>query len=127
MKKLFCASLFVVTGIFFFSSCKKEVIQSEIIKEISIDTTIEAGSVFELSLAPVYSSKNTASIIEQASNFTISSINFPEDGSAPTYQYQSNQLAGGTDKVTIAIAAKNTGQSIVSKDSTIIYVNLTIN
>ena len=126
MKKLFCASLLAIIGLFFLTACQKEVIQSEVIKEIVLDTTIEAGSVFQLNLAPVYSSTKTASIIEQATGFKISEIDFAEDQANPVYHYSSNLPSGGTDKVTIAIANLPTNTGTVSKDSTIIYVNFTI-
>ncbi len=126
MKKIIVSTLILFIAIIALPSCRKDVVQSEVIKEIIIDTTIQAGSVFQLNLAPVWDTTKMAAIIEQSSNFTVSQIDNSEGTTAPIYRYSSSLPSGSTDKVTLSISDLNDGKRILSKDSTIIYLNLTI-
>lgn len=127
MKKIVHFFIFCTLVVVALQSCKKDVVQqTETIKEIIIDTAIQAGSSFQLKLAPVWDSTKMVTIIQQANSFTISQLDSPESNTAPVYTYASSLQSGGTDQVTLAVSDLNDGKRVLSKDSTIIYVNFTI-
>ncbi len=126
MKKPILCTLLCLSATFFLLSCTKEVAQSEVIKEIILDTTIRQGTAFHLDLSTVWNATKKVTIIEQATHFTISEIEPQEGNTSPSYLYTSSLQSGGTDRVTIAISDLDDGKRTVSKDSTIIYVNFTV-
>ena len=127
MKKtlLSITALFLV--LFILQSCQKEVHQSEKIKEITIDTTIAAGTTYQLYLAPLGTDDDIANIIQQGSNFTVSSLTNESDMFTTVYQYSpAAKTSGTTDHVVLSISENPAGRPACSKDSTIIYLNFTI-
>lgn len=116
-------SLFVLL---IMQSCQKEVHQSEVIKEITIDTTLAAGSTYQLNLAPYGTEDDIATIIQQGTNYSESELENETDMFTTVYQYKASDKAQGKDKVVLAISANPTGRIATSKDSTIIYLNFTI-
>ena len=126
MKKLIITTLLGAGYMIVMQSCQKEVIQSEIIKELTIDTTISVNSIFNLDLSGVYDPSKVVNIIQQAQHFTVSRIDTVEDTTSPYYTYTSSLQSGGTDKVTLSVSNRADGKSAYRNDSTIIYINLTI-
>ena len=57
-----------------FQSCFKDVLQSEKIKEITIDTTISAGSHYHLNLASFGKDDDVATILEKGNHSAISQL-----------------------------------------------------
>lgn len=120
--------LLVFSGICLFTlmqSCTKEVHQSENIKEITIDTTIRAGTDFDLSLAPYGDDDNIADIIQQAHHYSVSQIEELSDVFNPVYHYVADVKSSGPDQVVIAIS-KDPDCKRPNKDSTIITINFII-
>lgn len=126
MKKLILTTLLGVGYMVVMQSCQKEVIQSEIIKELTIDTTISVNSTFNLDLSGVYDPSKVVNIIQQAQHFTVSMIDTVEDTNYPYYTYSSSLQRSGTDKVVLSVSNRTDGKTAVRNDSTIIYINLTI-
>lgn len=106
-------------------SCTKEIHQSENIKEITIDTTLRAGTDFNLSLAPYGDDDNVADIIQQANHYSLSRLEDLSDVFNPVYHYVSDVKSSGPDRVVIAIS-KNPDCKRANKDSTIITINFII-
>jgi len=109
-----------------FVSCRKEVIQTEQIKEVMIDAEVAVNSTYNFDLSPYCNAFQKVTIIEQASHFSVSRIDSVEDTISPYYTYTSSLKSNGTDKVTLAVSDLDDGRRTCSKDSTIIYINLTI-
>jgi len=120
MKKLLPAAACLLVLFAGLQSCQKEAIQCEVIKEIIIDTTIAAGSDYYLDLAPYGNEDNTATIVESGAQASISRLEDETDMFTYIYHYASNPKATGTDHVTIGIS------KACSKDSTLIYLNITL-
>gem|GEM_PF-1111454 len=116
-------SLIVLLGM---QSCQKEVPQSEVIKEITIDTTILAGSDYLLNLAPYGNEDAIATILEKGNHFSISELENETDMFSSVYHYASSLKNSGADKVVLSISENPEGKTNCSKDSTIIYINFTI-
>lgn len=112
----------LLTGL---SACHKEV-ATERIKEITIDTTIAAGSAYYLNLAPMGEEDDMASILDKGSLSSVSALENVSDVFTPVYHYSSSESASGTDHVVLAISQNPAGRAMVSKDSTIVYINLTL-
>lgn len=107
------------------SSCHKEV-ATERIKEITIDTTIAAGSSYYLNLAPLGGDDDIATILDKGSMASVSALENVSDIFTPIYHYSSSESAAGADHVVLAISQNPSGRTVVSRDSTIIYINLTL-
>ena len=104
-------------------SCVKEAAkQTEIVKEIVIDTTVTAGSDFVLNLAQYGHENDVATIVEPGKNFTISQLEDVEDVFITNYHYVASQKNSGSDYVTLSIQGNTDG----IKDSVMIYINFTI-
>jgi len=126
MKKFLLAISFSLVVLVGMQSCQKEVPQSEVIKEITIDTTIQAGSDYFLNLAPYGNEDDIATILEKGNNFSISELEDETDMFTSVYHYASSLKSPGADKVVLSISENPEGKTNYSKDSTIIYINLTI-
>ena len=127
MKKTLLSITASLLILFIMQSCQKEVHQSEKIKEITIDTTIAAGTTYQLYLAPLGTDDDIANIIQQGSNFSISALTNESDMFTTVYQYSpAAKTSGTTDHVVLSISENPTGRPACSKDSTIIYLNFTI-
>jgi hypothetical protein len=124
MKKYLAIAVLSLSAFVMLQSCRKEMNQSEIIKEITIDTTLLAGSDYDLNLAPYGDDDNIATIIQQANHFSISQLEELSDVFNPVYHYASQEKVSGTDQVVLAIS-KNPNNSRCNKDSTIITINFT--
>ena len=107
-----------------FHSCRKDVQENGVITKISIDTTITAGSDYELSLIPYGDDDDIATIIQQATNFSISQLEDLSDVFNPVYHYVPAKI-NGTDKVVLAIN-KHPDITQSNRDSTIITIHFTI-
>ncbi len=106
-------------------SCTKESAHNSILKEVTIDATILAGTDYELSLAPFGDDDNIATIIQQARHFSVSQLENLSDVFNPVYYYVPNSKITGMDKVVLAIS-KNPDCKRFNRDSTIITINFTI-
>ena len=126
MKKLIFTTLLGFGYMIAMQSCQKEVIQNEIIKELTIDTTISVNSTFNLDLSGVYDPSKVVNIIQQAQHFSISRIDTVEDTNYPYYTYTSSLQSSGSDKIVLSVSNRTDGKTAVRNDSTIIYINLTI-
>ncbi len=124
--KLLYSAIVCMVCLIAMQSCQKEVIQSEKIKELTIDTTISYNSTYYLDLSPYCTTSQMVTIIDQAKHFSVSRIDSVEETTSPYYTYATSLKNTGTDKITLAISDLDDGRRILSKDSTIIYINLTI-
>ena len=126
MKKLLLTLSFLLILIIAMQSCVKEVHQSEVIKEITIDTTIQANADYLLNLAPYGKDDDVATILQKGNNFSISQLENENDMFTSVYHYAPASKTTGTDQVVLAISQNPDGRNTCSKDSTIITINFTI-
>ncbi|MBV9987090.1 MAG: hypothetical protein JO301_05390 [Chitinophagaceae bacterium] len=125
MKRVLLAAFVLAAALFVFSSCRKEVIQSENIREIIIDTTLSAGTDYQLQLAPLGDDDNIVDIIQQAQHFSVSRIENLTDVFNPVYHYVPGENASGPEQVVLAVS-KNPTSKNYNHDSTIVYLNFLI-
>lgn len=122
MKKLVLGPVFLIALFVMMQSCQKDLPQSEVIKEITIDTAITMGTDFYFDLAPYGDEDKIANILEKGNIFSISRLEEETDMLTAIYHYRSNTK--GSDHVVLSISQNPTGRDMVSKDSTIIYINI---
>lgn len=126
MKKMILTPAVILAAFITMQSCQKDVQQqTEMVKEFTIDTTISANTNYTLNLATYGDEGDVATIIEPATHASISTIDNQSDMFTSIYHYTPAPKTTGTDEVTISIKHYN-GEHVCSKDSTIIYINLTI-
>jgi len=126
MKKFILAPALVLAILITMQSCQKDVQQhTEMVKEFTIDTTITADTNYTLNLAKYGDEGDVATIIEPAIHASISQIDNQTDMFTSVYHYTPAPKTTGNDEVTISIKHYN-GNQVCGKDSTIIYINLTI-
>ncbi len=126
MKKYLLSIVCILGTLVMMQSCVKEVQQSEKIKEITIDTTITAGSDYILNLAQYGDDNSVAAILEPGSNFSVSQLENIDDLFTTRYHYSAALKNKGTDKITLSISEDPKSSNGANKDSTIIYINFTI-
>jgi hypothetical protein len=107
-------------------SCQKEVLNSEKIKELTIDTTLKAGTDFMLDLSAYGDEGDRADIIDQSAASKFSTLENETDMFTTVYHYKAPANFTGRDSVTIAISQNPAGRAVCSKDSTILYLKFTI-
>jgi hypothetical protein len=121
MKKFILSAAIILASFVVLQSCQKEIIQKEIVKEVTIDTTLTAGSHYFLQLASFGDEGDVAHIIEAPSFASKSAIEEETDMFTSVYHYSAAATAAGnTDHVTISVSRKH------CTDSTVIYLNLSI-
>ena len=126
MRKLIYIIAFFLFLFVTMQSCSKNVDESEIIMKVTIDTTIKAGTEYELSLISYGDDDDDiATIIQQAAHSSISQLENLSDVFNPVYHYASSEKTTGTDRVVLAIS-KNPDIRKCNRDSTIITINFTI-
>lgn len=125
MKKFLLGSTLLLALFVMMQSCQKEV-QSETIKEVTIDTTVTAGSDYLLNLAPYGDEGNIATILDKGNNSSVSELENETDMFTTVYHYKTDSKAQGADHVVLSISQNPQGRQVCSKDSTIIYINFTI-
>jgi hypothetical protein len=124
MKKAVFGSGILFALLVMMQSCQKDLPQSEMIKEITIDTAITMGTDFYFDLAPYGDEDKIANILEKGNIFSISRLEEETDMLTALYHYRSDTK--GSDHVVLSISQNPTGRTMVSKDSTIIYINVTV-
>lgn len=124
MKKLLSGTGLLFTLLVMMQSCQKELPQSEIIKEVTIDTAIISGADFYFDLSPYADEDRIVTILEKGNNFSISRLEDETDIFTYTYHYRSDTK--GSDNVVLSISQNPAGRELCSKDSTIIYLNFTV-
>jgi hypothetical protein len=124
MKKILVGTSFLFASFVMLQSCQKDLPQSEVIKEITIDTAITMGTDFYFDLAPYGDEDKIANILEKGNIFSISRLEEETDMLTAIYHYKSDTK--GSDHVVLSISQNPTGRNMVSKDSTIIYINLVV-
>jgi hypothetical protein len=125
MKKFLLSAAFIFSLFVLMESCQKEVHHSEVVKEITIDTTISVGSNYTLNLASFGDEGDVANIIQQGTNYAVSQIDNESDMFTSVYHYVPSSKNTGTDQVTISINHNPQGKKNCG-DSTLIYINFTI-
>lgn len=125
MKKIVPVAVFFIFLFVVMQSCKKDVQKNEITTQIRIDTTIVAGTDYQLSLAPYGDDDEIATITQQANDFSISQLENVTDVFNPVYHYVAPSKNSGTEQVVLAIT-QNPDSRRCNKDSTIITINFTI-
>jgi hypothetical protein len=125
MKKYLLYTVSALALLCVLPSCHKESVQSENIQEVSIDTTIAAGSDYYLSLAPLGDDDNIVDIIKQGTKYSTSRIENLTDVFNPIYHYAADTNATGPDQVVLAIT-KNPTCRDYNKDSTFVCINFVI-
>ncbi|MEN9685680.1 MAG: hypothetical protein RLZZ28_1466 [Bacteroidota bacterium] len=125
-KNLVFICLLLLLGFGFFS-CKKELNKSRLTSELFIDTSIVAGSDYYLNLSPMGTEDDMAIILTKGNNTVISELENESDMFTTVYHYQSTlKSAGSTDKVVLLITGNPLLNNHCNKDSTFIYLNLTL-
>jgi hypothetical protein len=125
MKRLLLTAVILAAVFTGLQSCRKDVVQSENIREITIDTTLSAGTGYELQLAPLGDDDDVVDIIQQAQHFSVSRIENLTDVFNPVYHYETGDNIPGTEQVVLAIS-KNPASKHYNRDSTIVYINFLI-
>ena len=126
MKKIILSSFCIFVLFVVMQSCQKEVHQSESIKEITIDTTLASGIDYFLNLAPFGDEDDIATILEKGKIFSVSQLENETDMFTSVYHYSASAKTSGTDRIVLSVSENPGGRNKCSKDSTIIYLNLTI-
>ncbi|MES2332210.1 MAG: hypothetical protein V4539_21555 [Bacteroidota bacterium] len=126
MKKILLSSTLLFGLFVLMQSCQKDLPQSEVIKEITIDTTISVNTDYYFDLAPLGDEDKIATILEKGKSYSISRLEDETDMLTAIYHYKPDAKAAGTDRVVLAISQNPNGRDMVSKDSTIIYINFTV-
>lgn len=126
MKKFLLGTGLLFVLIHLLPSCQKEVAQSEKIKEITVDTTITAGYDYQLDLSDFGEEGDIATILQKGTHFKISEIENESDMFTSVYHYSPSAKFTGTDSVVVSISQNPEGRAVCSKDSTIIYIHLTV-
>lgn len=126
MKKLLLSISFSLFALILMQSCQKETNSLARAKQITIDTTIAAGSDYLLSLAPYGYDDDIATILQQGNNYEESTLEDESDLFTTVYHYTSSDTAKGTNQVIISIKANPLGGQVYSNDSTLVYINLTL-
>ena len=103
-------------------SCQKEAVHKEYIKDLTIDTTIAAGTHFYLDLTPYGDEGDEATIANPGNYFSVSRLEDVTDMFTYIYHYSpANNLSDTKDRVTISIKRYSS-----EEDSTVIHINFTI-
>jgi hypothetical protein len=126
MKKLLLSSACLLFLFVALQSCKKEVAATQLVKEITIDTTINSGGDYYLNLAKYGDEGNVATVVYAGDHFSVSELENQTDMFTTIYHYTSVSKYSGTDQVTLSISSNTPGADGASKDSVLIYLNLTI-
>lgn len=126
MKKNNCYFLSLFALLFVMASCRKDISEREMPAEIRIDKTITAGSDFWLPLAPYGDEGEWVSLLEKGANYTISQLENESDQFTYIYHYQSRPAYKGEENITLAISQDPGNSKPCRKDSTFIYLHLTV-
>ncbi len=126
MKKILLSTAFLLALFVTMQSCHKEILQKEMVKDITIDTTIKSGSDYLLNLAPYGDEGYVATILDAGNNFSVSRLENETDMFTTVYHYTPAAKFSGIDYVTLSIKPNPADGQGNSKDSTIIYINLTV-
>lgn len=95
--------------------------QKEIVKEVTIDTALTAGTHYFLQLSSYGDEGDYANIIEKPAYASTSKMENETDMFTSVYHYvAAADAVGKTDHVTISVSRT------ACKDSTFIYLNLSI-
>jgi hypothetical protein len=127
MKKIVYAvsSLIIAAAM---QSCDKHV--DAVTKQVTIDTTLASGQLYQLNLAQYGDADDVATIMKQGSSYTTSSITNTTGTFAPIYSYSSSVAKVDlTDQVVLAVTegGRNGGRNCGRRsDSTIITLNFTV-
>ncbi len=125
MKKLLLSAACLLFLFVALQSCKKEVVQTQLVKEITIDTTIHSGSDYYLNLAPYGDEGNVATVVYAGDHFSVSDLENQTDMFTTIYHYTPVSKYVGTDQVTLSISNPSCTDR-AGKDSVLVYINLTI-
>ncbi|MES2005368.1 MAG: hypothetical protein V4450_12690 [Bacteroidota bacterium] len=126
MRKILLGTILLVALFAVLTSCQKEVHQSEKIKEITIDTTISTGTQLYLDMTPYGNDEDVASLLEKGNYFSVSQLEDVTDMFTAIYHYAPAAKFIGTDSITLSVSQNPIGRTACSKDSTIIYLNVTV-
>ena len=127
MKKLAITTVMSFLILMLMQSCQKEVATSLRAKQVSVDTTIQAGTDFYLNLAQYGYDDDIATIIQQGTKYTVSQIEDNSDLFTSVYHYSTAENTTGVDRIVLSIKESPVGGQTFSKDSTLVFINLTIN
>jgi hypothetical protein len=127
MKKIFLYIAFTFSILMMMQSCQKDVASSLRAKQVTVDTAIQAGTDFYLNLAQYGYDDDIATIVQQGTKYIVSQIEDNSDLFTSVYHYSTAENVTGTDRIVLSIKESPVGGQTFSKDSTLVYINLTIN
>jgi len=122
MKTILRSTTFLIALFILMQSCQKETVHKDYIKDLTIDTTIAAGTHFYLDLTPYGDEGDEATIANPGNYFSVSRLEDVTDMFTYIYHYSPvNNLSDTKDRVTISIKRYSS-----EEDSTVIHINFTI-
>ena len=98
-------------------------------KYVTIDTTINSGTAYQLNLTQYGDADDVAAIKTQAAQYTRSEIVNAASGFAPVYYFSANtdpKTGVLTEKVVIAITEGNSRRPHPCSDSTLVTINFNV-
>ncbi len=105
MKKTLSISTILLFTALLFNACKKghhDKINDKV-NNISFDTTISAGTTYQLDLSPYSDADDSAKITTQATNFTISEINSTTTPIVYSFLQNTNSKIGESRKEVVVL------------------------
>jgi hypothetical protein len=122
IKTILLSTLFLLALFVLMQSCQKELVHREFIKELTIDTTITAGTHYYLDLTPYGDEGDMAMVTEPGNYFSVSRLEDVTDMFTYIYHYSPGNNSSDTkDRVTISIKRYSP-----EEDSTVIHINFAI-
>ncbi|MDQ6843077.1 MAG: hypothetical protein M3Z92_01800 [Bacteroidota bacterium] len=128
MKKIFPAALPLLLILISLQACNKDHVHSS--KQVTIDTTVAYGSLYQLDLAKYGDQDDVATITKQASHFSTSAITNTSGTFNAVYNYISSgdSKLASTDQVILAVTEgkRQNGNCNHHGDSTLITINFNV-
>jgi hypothetical protein len=122
MKTILRSTIFLLALFILMQSCQKELVHREFVKQLTIDTTIAAGTHYYLDLTPYGDEGDEATVTVPGNYFSVSRLEDVTDMFTYIYHYSpADKLSDTKDRVTIFIKRYSPEQ-----DSTVIHINFTI-
>ena len=123
MKKNLRLLSIIICGIILLQSCAKI---GAGIKIITLNETIQSGSIYTLDMSAYGSNASTIIIAKQATLFTISQIDLDPATAKNLYRFSSDGKLNENESVTISVNAKDAGRCERDGNKTAITINFTI-
>ena len=123
MKKSILSITFLFCGVVLLQSCSKEKNNS---KYVNLDESIQAGSTYSLNLGAYADRSAVASIITQASAYTVSQLDKDAASGCSVYHFSADSKIKEKQTVVLDLAGKNNGPCHHDDNKTVITINFTV-